>query len=236
MENKLIYPVGTTRAVACAVKFLPYQTVDHPTPEVTHLLLDVPSFRGGALRGGGDVEKILEMLPPEITVIGGNLDHPALEGYRKLDLLKDPEYAARNGAITAHCAIRLALPCLDITLDGCPVLIIGWGRIGKCLARLLGSLGADVTVAARKETDRAMLRALGYRAVDTVGLKAKGYRLLYNTVPEKILSEQADCTAIELASGVFLPGENVIDGRGLPGRFAPESSGRLMAETIVRRI
>lgn len=236
LDKRLIYPVGTTEAVRYAARFLRLPLVDHPTPDATHLLLDVP-----LRHSHGDVETILERLPQGITVIGGNLDIPALEGYRKIDLLTDTEYLAQNASITAHCAVKLALPYLGITLERCPVLILGWGRIGKCLARLLKGLGAEVTVAARKEADRAMLRALGYRAVEFPQLSRMlhGFRLIYNTVPEKILSESTtfptECVKIELASRPGLPGE-VIDGRGLPGKLAPESSGRLIAETILRRI
>lgn len=231
LHKRLIYPVGTTEAIGFAARYLRLPLVDHPTPDATHLLLDVPLRQT-------NVEKILDMLPPDITVIGGNLNLP---NYRCLDLLQDPEYLARNAAITAHCAVKLALPYLTVTLEHCPVLILGWGRIGKCLARLLANMGAEVTVAARKEADRAMLRALGYRACDYPELPKILHccRLIYNTVPEKILSESTtfccDCVKIELASQPGLPGD-VIDGRGLPGKLAPESSGRLIADTILRRI
>lgn len=235
MDKRLIYPIGTTEATGYAARFLRLPLVDHPTPDATHLLLDVP------LRHG-NVERILERLPPGITIIGGNLNLPELEDYRKIDLLQDEEFLARNAAITAHCAIKLALPYLRVTLHRCPVLILGWGRIGKNLAKLLQGLGADVTVAARKEADRAMLQALGYRATEVQELSKllHGYRLIYNTVPEKMLSEsttyRSDCVKIELASRPGLPGGDVIDGRGLPGKLAPESSGRLIADTILRRI
>ena len=237
MGKTVIYPVGKTEAVRYAAGFLEaagITMVDHPTPDATHLLLDVP------VRFGGDVEKNLEMLPEDITVIGGNLDHPALAGYGTVDLLRDPEYLAQNAAITAHCAVKVALPYLGITLPNCGVLVIGWGRIGKVLGQLLQALGADVTIAARKKTDRAMIRALGYKAADTYDLGAvlPGQRLVYNTVPEPILSADAPfrkgCVKIELASRPGIGGTDVIQARGLPGVHAPETSGKLIADTIIR--
>lgn len=243
MDNRLVYPVGTTDAIRHAAKCLPLPLTDHPSPDITHLLLDVPSFRAdGLLRDGSDGKTILERLPDHITVIGGNLDHPILAGYDTMDLLKDADYQAQNASITAHCAIKTALPYLGITLLHCPVLIIGWGRIGKCLGKLLQSLGADVTISARKEADRAMIRALGYHAADTGNLSdiLPRFRLIYNTVPEMVLPAHAaglcrpDCVKIELASRPGIGGKDVIDGRGLPGKLAPESSGKLIAETILR--
>ena len=234
MEKKLIYPAGTTEAVRFAAQYLRMPLADHPGPNVTHLLLDVPLRQR-------ELKPVLAELSEDITVIGGNLDLPELADYKTIDLLQEPEYLARNAMITAHCAVKLALPELKVTLVRCPVLILGWGRIGKCLAELLKAMGAEVTVAARKESDRAMLKALGYRTVAFPELSRilHGFRIIYNTVPGKILSQSttysADCVKIELASESGLPGE-CIDGRGLPGRLAPESSGKLIAEMIAGRI
>lgn len=246
MERTVIYPVGSTEAIRYAVRFLSgagITLVDHPTPDATHLLLDVPAFGpNGALRSGGNVEKILEMLPENITIIGGNLNHPALTGYRTIDLLQDAQYLAQNAAITAHCAVKVALPYLGITLPHCGVLVIGWGRIGKVLGQLLRALGADVTIAARKEADRAMIRALGYRTADTYNLYSilGDFRLIYNTVPEPVLSKDAPfrkgCIKIELASRRGIEGDDVIQAKGLPGVHAPETSGKLIADTIIRRL
>ena len=246
MGKPLIYPIGNTKACAYAEQFLKQaglDIVDHPTPEVTHLLLDVPGFDpDGRLRGRGSVERTLEMLPHYITVIGGNLEHTALAEYRKADLLQDENYLAANAAITADCALQVAAPLLTTTFADTPILIIGWGRIGKCLGKLLKSIGADVTVAARNPSDRAMLRALDYDTVDPHNLKTLGsYRLLFNTAPEAVLSEKLlslckNCVKIDLASKKGLCCEDVVWARGLPGIYAPESSGRLICKTITQYI
>lgn len=227
MKPTLIYPAGNTKANACAAQRLKQaglSLVDHPTPEVTHLLLDVPSK--------GDVEALLRMLPPDVIVAGGNLSLP---GHRTVDFLKDEEYLAKNAAITADCALMVARPLLRTTFQDTPVLIIGWGRIGKCLGQMLKSLGCPVTVAARKETDRAMLQVLGYTAVDTGRVDAGGYGLIFNTVPEPML-DGSSCTGvlIDLASRPGITGGSIVWARGLPGIHAPESSGRLIAETFLR--
>lgn len=211
-----------------------------PGADVTHLLLPVPSFESdGSLRGGGSIETLLRQLPREVCVIGGNLNHPALEGYQTVDLLRDPHYLAQNAAITAHCALKHIMNGLPVTLDGQPVLIIGWGRIGKCLARLLRNLDARVTILARKETDRAMAAALGFSAAET-DTDVSRFRVLINTAPAQVLREaqlsrcRPDCLKLDLASVRGLPGEDVIHARGLPGKDAPETSGRLIADSVIR--
>lgn len=165
------------------------------------------------------------------------LSHPALEGCKTLDLLQDPLYIAQNANITAHCAIKLAMNKLKCTLEGCPTLVIGWGRIGKCLCRLLGGLGARITVAARKGADRAMLTALGFDAVSTDSIEAESYRLIFNTAPAMVLPRcPGNAVKIDLASRLGIGGLDVIWARGLPGKDAPETSGTLIADTVIRLI
>ena len=245
LKKMLVFPVGSTDACRYAAAFLEkagVELVDHPCPEVTHLLLDVPSFGpAGTLRGGGSLGSILEMLPPDVTVAGGNLVHPALKGYPTLDLLQDLQYLAVNAAITADCALQVAAPRMTATFADSPALIIGWGRIGKCLGQLLKAIGTDVTIAARKEADRAMISALGYQAVDIPEIPAVLPRcaLVFNTAPEMVLHKELsdtcrNCVKIDLASKPGIEGEDVVWARGLPGVYAPESSGRLIAETFFR--
>lgn len=179
----------------------------------------------------------LELTNPQAVIYGGNL--PQLYGMRQRDLLQDEEYLAKNAAITAHCALTLALQNLRCTLPEAPILILGWGRIGQCLARLCGALGADVTVYARKDSALGMIQALGYKAADSTRLQGNlgHFRVIFNTVPAPILSVQRcrdDCVKIDLASQKGLAGEGVLWARGLPGKMAPESSGRLMIESLLR--
>ena len=173
MNIPVIYTVNRAGALQYAARYLTRlgcQVVELPGPEVTHLLLGAPAFEpDGTLRGGGDLSGTLEQLPRDIAVYGGNLGN-RLEGYRKFDLLSDPYYLSQNANITAHCALRLAMDSLPVTLAGCPILVIGWGRIGKCLGQLLRQLGAHVTVSARKDSDRAALLSLGYDTLDSSDL------------------------------------------------------------------
>ena len=246
MNNIILYAPGNTSVMGFATKALRQQNicvVSAPAPDVTHLLLPVPSFEAdGKIRGGGILEHILSDLPEQVCVIGGNLDHPILNGYSKIDLLHDPDYLAQNAAITADCALRIAANRLPVAFNGCPILILGWGRIGKCLANLLQSLGAEVTVAARKPSDRAMLKALGFQAADpnTIESILHRFRVLFNTVPAPVLSDaqvfhcRPDCTKIELASIRGIAGAQVIQASGLPGKTVPETSGELIANSIIR--
>lgn len=242
MDNILLYPMGISDSCHYASIFLSEAGIalaDHPSPDITHLLLDIPGSR--LLREGCTLENLLPMLPETVTVIGGNLSFACLNGYQKNDLLKEPFFLAKNASITAECALQAAAPYLETTFADASVLILGWGRIGKCLARILSDLGAAVTVAARKADDRAMLSALGYHAIDfpQIPETLRSTTILFNTVPElplhkDLLDSWENGIAVDLASSPGMPGKNVIAARGLPGKFAPKSAGKLIAETILR--
>ena len=173
------------------------------------------------------------------TIIGGNLDF-LNECVERIDLLKDPYYLCANAAITAEAALALILQGLRREITRANILILGWGRIGKCLTHQLHHLNANVTVYARKDADRAMLRALGYRDTgrEDLARSLARYQCIINTIPAPVLTEtegriiRPGCMKLELASGMWLPGEDVIPAHGLPGRCKPEASGALIAKTI----
>lgn len=211
------------------------QVVHKAAPDISHMLLPVPSFP----TGDEYLAHILADLPEDVTISGGNLHSPLLGTYRTVDFLKDPYYLAENAAITAKCAIEIVENKLEGGLGGCPVLVVGWGRIGKCLCRLLEKACANVTVAARKDTDRAMIRALGCRgiSIEDAAAELMRYQVILNTVPVMVLRDlvtRPDAVILELASKPGMSGANIIDARGLPSKMAPAASGELIARTFLR--
>lgn len=206
---------------------------DLPGPDTQAVLLDIPGSRNPGLD--------FDLLPEGCRIFGGNLSGLVPDRLRTVDLLQDPLFLAKNADITARCALRLVCGRLEETVLGLPVLVLGWGRIGKCLARHLKNLGADVTVFARKETDRALLSALGYHSIGRKEMSdiLPDYRVIFNTVPAPILSSAdteglSDCLLIDLASTPGIEHSQVIHARGLPGKMAPISAGKLIAETAER--
>ena len=222
MRRVIVFPMGDSPALRFAARELERQGVNigaSLSASVTHVLLNVPTK-----------EVDLSELPAGVTVIGGNLEG----SFPKIDLLRDEQYLAENAAITADCALRLLGSHLPVTFKDCPILIIGWGRIGKCLASMLKALDADVTVAARKPSDLGMLTALGYKTAEIGNLDPTLYRAIVNTAPAPVLTPGGNAVKIDLASQLGMAGEDVIWARGLPGKMLPESSGRLIARSVLR--
>ena len=223
-----------TRYAAAYLRDLGFEVTSEPDTDAAHLLLPVPSFPAV----DSALEHILNGLSKDTLISGGNLEGQ-LDGFRTVDFLKDPYYLAENAAITARCAAEIVQNQLGTSLSGCPVLVLGWGRIGKCLCRLFETAGVDVAAAARKDSDRAMIQALGSRSIsiEDAALELMHYRVILNTVPEMVLPNMVtkpDCVILELASRPGMSGGNIIDSRRLPGRMAPAASGELIAKTFIR--
>lgn len=165
-----------------------------------------------------------------------------------VDYFLREELEILNAVPTYEGAIQIAMEELPITVFGCNAVVTGLGKVGEPLARILRSLGANVTVCARRSSQRAKARSLGVRAVDFsyLGECMAEADVVFNTVPQKIIDRDAlllskDTLIIDLASkpgGVDLDaardlGVKVIWALGLPGKVAPVTSGNIIKETIL---
>ena len=153
-----------------------------------------------------------------------------------------------NAVPTAEGALQLAMESTDRTLHDSRCLIIGYGRIGRLLADRLLSLGAEVTVSARKYGDLAWIEAWGCHSLRTGALTGQldRFDLIFNTAPALILDGarlrevREDCVILELASapgGVDLAeagrlGRQVIQAPGLPGKVAPRSAAAAIRDSV----
>lgn len=222
------------------------------------VVLPVPAEREGLLNTPLSertlhMEEILETLWPGQLVFGGgfreeSLRQAAREELRITDLLRRPDYAFGNAALTAEGALGLLIRESPDSLWGREALICGWGRLGRMLALRLEGLGCEVTVAARSPSDRAAARALGLGALDYPELEGRldRFPFVVNTVPARILGSgelccmREDALLLELASppGGFdrtlaeNMGLRVLWAPGLPGKSAPLAAARLMKDCM----
>ena len=165
-----------------------------------------------------------------------------------IDIMKREELAVLNTIATAEGAIEIAISNTNKILHGSNVLILGFGRIGKVLARKLAGLSVKVTCAARKDEDLAWIRAYGHMEtnINTLGKNLEKYDIIMNTVPHTILTEERlkyikqDCLLIDLASN---PGGidkkaakeknlKLVWALALPGKVAPITTAEFIKDTI----
>jgi dipicolinate synthase subunit A len=186
------------------------------------------------------------MIPDEIKKLGEE------RGVEVIDFYLSEDLQMKNALPSAEGALMLAMEHTDITISGMRTLICGYGRIGKILCTLLSSLGASVTVAARRDEVLHEVERLGY---DSVRLGESGSQLaraadrsdvIFNTIPERIFEDHVIYRMenkplyIEIAS---LPGGidamrarergiKLLFAPSLPGKYAPVSAGMYIFETI----
>ena len=189
--------------------------------------------------------------------IAGNISNSAkekLEGsYEKvIDLMKQEELVILNTIATAEGAIDVAIQNTNTIIHGSNVLILGFGRVAKEVATKFHGLSAKVTCAARKTTDLAWIKTLGYDAVNIneLGEDLKKYDIIINTVPQMIIEKEnmqfmkQEVLLIDLASSPG--GINIEDAKqmnlkfvwalALPGKIAPVTSAEFIKDTIYNLI
>ncbi len=164
-----------------------------------------------------------------------------------VDLLEREEMAVLNAIPTAEGAIQIALEEMPTTLHNSNALILGFGRIGKTLAKVLTGMGANVYVEARKYSDLAWIRNYGYKPVllSELSNTVKSINVLFNTIPSIILNNEvlkalnSNCLIIDLASkpgGVDFEkakelGLKAIWALSLPGKVAPVTAAEFIKDT-----
>ena len=171
-----------------------------------------------------------------------------LYNIKLIDYTDREELSVLNSIPTVEGAIEIALSKTPYTIHGSRCIVLGFGRIGKFLSSTLDALGAKVSVAARKYSDLAWIKAGGYTPIQFKNLEDDigSYNIIFNTVPVmvldyKMLSKIPDTSLIiDLASrpgGVDFETaaslkKNVIHALSLPGKVAPDTAGDIIKDTI----
>ncbi|MBP3376281.1 MAG: hypothetical protein J6L83_05910 [Clostridia bacterium] len=175
------------------------------------------------------------------------LDHSV----QMVDYYGSEELQRKNALPSAEGAIMIAMENTETVLEGASVLVSGYGRIGRLIAEKIKMLGAEVSVAARRDEVLCEISMSGYGAVRTTNIDemsraVQESEIIFNTVPEIIFAGKTlDCAKdkplyIEIASspgGIDLPrarelGYKIISAPSLPGKYAPQSAGKYIFETI----
>lgn len=156
------------------------------------------------------------LLPPGAFLVTAKasdaLKEAALKyGFRLIEYGNIPSFVEENGAITAEGALQIAMRHRLRTLRGSDALVIGYGGIGKPLSAMLKSLGADVSVAVRREEQLWILKGEGYRPILSKDLLqfAGEYDVIFNTAPQLLLTRPV----LEQMS----PGVLIVDLASRPG-------------------
>ena len=200
---------------------------------------------------------LVDILKSGQTVFAGKMDDTfqkmlEAKGVPYHDYSIREEFSVLNAIPTAEGALQVAFKELPHTINGSRCLVAGYGRIGKVLSHFLHSLGAKVTVSARRQSDLAWIQSMGYLAIESKNIKdfASDFQLVFNTVPSCLIDREflcrlpKDALVIDLASSpggvdfetAKLLGINAIHALSLPGKVAPHTAGTIIATTVLNLI
>lgn len=167
------------------------------------------------------------------------------------DYMKSDTVAMENAIATAEGAIAELIQHSNCNLHGSRILVIGYGRCGKVLCQKLHGLNAQVTVMARREEVRAEVEAMGFSSLpmfnDCTDTHFAKYDFVVNTVPSPVLTWETlgglkqEVIILDIASA---PGGTDFTAckelgltaslsLGIPGRYAPKTSGEILGKQIL---
>ena len=199
------------------------------------------------------VEDVLEHMNEDQIFIAGRISWNIIEKAKSrnikiFDILERDEMAILNAIPTAEGAIQIAMEKMKIVLHGSNALVLGYGNIGKILAKMLHGIGTNVHITCRKYSDAALIRSYGYESLSYGQLADNLNKMdvIFNTVPSLVLDKgnlryiNEDCVIIELASKPFgidqqecrKEGLTITWAPSLPGKVAPVTAADYIRETI----
>ncbi len=166
------------------------------------------------------------------VVVGGGIPcHFHRDNILFFDLARDERFLWQNARLTAEGGLSAALHATERGLWGVRTAVLGYGRIGKQLARLLARMGAEVTVYARRAAALAEAESEGFAALPFTEPLSLTAPLVFGTFPASVPTDiRVTKGALCYDLGGGLP-SSLADGegetvtvtvlRGVPGVFSP---------------
>ncbi len=184
----------------------------------------------------------------------GMIDNESLEilenaSIRCIDYMKSDKLTVFNTIATAEGIIAEAIIHKNTNLHEAKVLVLGYGKCARTLAHKLSGLSARVTVAARNGDELEAAYSFGYRTMELSLLKdyIHGFEYIFNTIPAPVINDEmlerisSDSIILDIASSpggldknaAMKYGIPVYHSLGIPGRYAPKSSGEAVAKHLM---
>ncbi len=177
---------------------------------------------------------------------------PELAERELTDYSVQEAFLLKNAYLTAEALLMLSINTLRRTLLACPVLITGFGRIGRYTAQLLSSAGADVYCATHTADKHAIIADEGFTPLtySEAAAQADSFELVINTADALVVSgaiiRRLKNTAVILEAA-SLPGGidsdaaefygiKIVPASGLPGKYSPITAAEIIRDTVLGSI
>lgn len=195
----------------------------------------------------------LKKTPQHCTIYSGisnaYLDQCVNEAGRSLvKILERNDLAIYNSIPTAEGTIMMVIQHTDMTIHDADVMVLGFGRTGITVARMMDALGAHVKVGARRTEHLARIAEMGLKPfpIGNITSEVQDIDVCINTIPAHVLSASVlsnmplSTLIIDLASKPGGTDFRYADKRGiqallapgLPGIVAPKTAGQIIAKVL----
>lgn len=163
------------------------------------------------------------------------------------DYMKYESYVLKNAILTAEGAVTLLEENTPYSLFNSNVLILGYGRIGKALHKILKNYGANITICSRSKSSCVDALYNGAKHIEFNELTSNNDAdIIINTVPHIVLTKtefqamKHDVIILDLASfpgGVDNlvakgMGITVLSGKGMPSKYTEKTAGYIIGEAV----
>ena len=190
-----------------------------------------------------DILETLNAIQQNTKIFAGMIDK-TFKNSNTFDYNNDEEFTLKNALYTAEGAVSMCIENTPFSLSDAKILILGNGRIGKFLSKLLKSFDADITVSARREKDFDYIKRSGLKSIHTEKINdLSTYNVIFNTIPKQVIFDNVrntinkDCLIIDLASKnslLVLKNALYIDAKALPAKYCMQSSANALYDCILK--
>ena len=200
------------------------------------------------------LDEILNFVPEGKLVFAGMLTKGAESKIKKngaypFDYFKREDVTIMNTVPTVQGILKVIIDNVDYTIHSSNCAVFGYGRVAKAATEVLSSIGADVTVCARKNSDLILGEIKGYNGclISENTDIAMNFDIIINTVPARVIDRKIlenvrqSCLIIDVASAPFGTdfatafefGIKAFQCPSLPGKVAPKTAGEIIANGII---
>ncbi len=201
-----------------------------------------------------NIDEILSYTDSENIIFGGIIGKGIENKIKKksicyFDYFCREEMTLKNTVPTVQGILKVVIENIDYTIRSSEIAVFGYGRVAKITADVLSSIGAKVTVCARKNSDlvKAEIKQMRSCNINDFNNISEKINIIINTVPNLVIDKKIlenirkDCLIIDVSSapyGVDFAsarelGIKAIQCPSLPGKVVPKTAGIIIGETII---
>ncbi len=190
-----------------------------------------------------------EKLPPCANIFVANPPEGLSSSLEKkacriFDYGKNECFLWENAGLTAEGALSRLMQEDGESIAGRSIALVGFGRVGKSLARRLNALGATLKVYSKNNLELAEAESLGYQ---TQKINDDGHLTVTSSIVFYAVSTYLPCrfenSAIVYDLAGFLHDADCLKTgatlhvlRAIPGKYAPKSAGVALARAILEEL